>query len=154
MFSQTVEYALRVVVHLARTAPNPQTTKQIGEATMVPVAYLSKVIQKLVRGKILHSQRGMGGGVSLIPDPTEISLLDVVNELEPIVRIETCPLGFSKHGNNLCAVHAQMDTALGLVEEALKKSTIAELLVESNSSLPLCRQDKPVPLSTIDIISK
>ena len=45
MISQTVEYALRVVVHLAEHAPSARTTEQLAEATLVPKAYLSKVIQ-------------------------------------------------------------------------------------------------------------
>ena len=47
MFSQTVEYALRAVVHLADQAPSPRTTDQIAAATRVPKAYLSKVLQGL-----------------------------------------------------------------------------------------------------------
>ena len=52
MFSQTVEYALRAVVHLADHSPAPRTTDQIAAATLVPKAYLSKVIQGLCRAKL------------------------------------------------------------------------------------------------------
>ena len=45
MISQTVEYALRAVVYLASKAPMTQTTDQVAEATRVPRAYLSKVLQ-------------------------------------------------------------------------------------------------------------
>ena len=48
MFSQTVEYALRAVAHLAYEAPNARTTEQLAEATRVPSAYLSKVLQASV----------------------------------------------------------------------------------------------------------
>ncbi len=47
VFSQTVEYALRAVVHLASEAPADRMTAQIAEATHVPRAYLSKVLQRL-----------------------------------------------------------------------------------------------------------
>ena len=52
MFSQTVEYALRAIVHLADQAPNPCTTEQIAKATKVPQAYLSKVLQSLRQLKL------------------------------------------------------------------------------------------------------
>ena len=65
MFSQTVEYALRAVVHLAQHAPAPQKTSDIAEATKVPPAYLSKVLQGLRSQEIVKLQRGIGGGVSL-----------------------------------------------------------------------------------------
>ena len=63
MFSQTVEYALRAVVHLADQSPSPRTTDQIATATLVPKAYLSKVLQGLCRAKIVQSKRGIGGGM-------------------------------------------------------------------------------------------
>ena len=69
MFTQTVEYALRIVVHLADRSPASRTTVQIAEATRIPPAYLSKVIQGLVRGEIIQSRRGYGGGVGLLKAP-------------------------------------------------------------------------------------
>ena len=45
MFSQTVEYALRVVVYLAGLNGLPATTRQIAGCTKVPEGYLAKVLQ-------------------------------------------------------------------------------------------------------------
>src|SRR5579863_5885097 len=121
MLSQTVEYALRAVVHLADLDPTPQTTDQIAAATLVPKAYLSKVIQGLSRAHIVQSKRGIGGGVSLARSPSELTILDVVNAVEPIMRIRHCPLGLSAHGINLCPLHRRLDDALALVENAFDK---------------------------------
>src|SRR4051812_101829 len=93
LFSQTVEYALRAVVHLADQAPAARTTDQIAEATRVPKAYLSKVSQSLVRAELVHSQRGVHGGMTLTRAPDAINILEVVNAVEPIGRIRECPLG-------------------------------------------------------------
>jgi Rrf2 family nitric oxide-sensitive transcriptional repressor len=62
MFSQTVEYALRAVVFLADQAPEPRTTDQIAQATRVPKAYLSKVLQGLAKNGVVKTQRGVGAG--------------------------------------------------------------------------------------------
>ena len=138
MFSQTVEYALRAVVHLASEAPAPLTTEQIAAKTLVPRAYLSKVLQSLGRAGLVHSQRGMGGGMTLTREPDQMTILDVVNAVEPIQRIRTCPLGLAAHGVRLCPLHRRVDDALAMVEEAFAKSTLAELLREPNQSVPLC----------------
>ena len=98
MFSKTVEYALRAVAHLAYEAPNARTTEQIAAATKVKTAYLSKVLQGLNRAGILRSQRGIGGGIALVKRPDELTILEVVNAVEPIQRIKTCPLGLKGHG--------------------------------------------------------
>jgi Rrf2 family protein len=142
LFSQTVEYALRAVVHLADRAPAARTTDQIAEATRVPKAYLSKVLQSLVRAGIVHSQRGIGGGISLVKEPAALSILEVVNAVEPIGRIRECPLGLKTHGVRLCPLHRRLDNALAMVEDAFRKTTLAEVLAEPGESVPLC--DVPV----------
>lgn len=143
MFSQTVEYALRTVVHLADHAPEPRTTEQIAEATLVPKAYLSKVIQGLCRADVLNSKRGIGGGVSLVKSPERLTILDVVNAVEPIERIRECPLGLKAHGVHLCPLHKRMDNALKMVEDAFKQTTLAEVLAEPTNSHPLCELPTP-----------
>ena len=138
MFSQTVEYALRAVVHLASEAPQARTTDEISQATRVPRAYLSKVLQNLVRGGVVNSQRGLGGGMTLTKSPQNLTILEVVNAVEPIQRIRTCPLGLAAHGVHLCPLHARVDAALALVEKAFASSTLAEVLAEPTTSVPLC----------------
>ncbi len=138
MFSQTVEYALRAVVHLAAQNPAPRTTDQVATATHVPKAYLAKVLQILNRAGIVHSQRGIGGGISLARDPQNLTILEVVNAMEPIARIKTCPLGFVTEGVNLCPLHRRLDNALAMVEKAFRETTLAELLEKPASCPPLC----------------
>lgn len=143
MFSQTVEYALRAVAFLASQAPDGRTTDQIATATRVPKAYLAKVLQSLVRGGLVHSQRGVGGGMTLVKPPAELTILEVVNAVEPIGRIRECPLGLKAHGVRLCPLHKRLDDAMATVEAAFRGTTLAEVLAEPSASVPLC--DFPVP---------
>jgi len=142
MLSQSVEYALRAVVYLAGQSPRARTTAEMAAATRVPPAYLSKIVQGLVRGGVLKSQRGIGGGVSLVKKPDELTILEVVNAVDPIQRIKYCPLGLAGHGVRLCPLHARLDRALASVESAFAGTTLAEVLAEPTSSVPLC--DFPV----------
>ncbi len=138
MFSQTVEYALRAMVFLAGQQAEPRTTDQIAVATRVPKAYLSKVLQGLVRSGLVHSQRGLGGGMTLTRPPDAVTILEVVNAVEPIRRITTCPLGLSSHGMRLCPLHRRVDNAMATVEAAFGGTTLAEVLAEPTQSVPLC----------------
>src|SRR6478609_6219761 len=138
MFSKTVEYALRAVAHLAYEAPRARTTEQISEATRVKPAYLSKVLQALSRAGIVKSQRGVGGGIALAKRAEELTILEVVNAVDPIQRIKTCPLGLKTHGVRLCPLHRRMDDALATVEAAFGGTTLAEVLSEPTHSPPLC----------------
>lgn len=138
MFSQTVEYALRAMVHLAAEAPAARTTDQIAKATLVPRAYLSKVLQSLIRSGLVHSQRGLGGGMSLDRPADKLTILEVVNAVEPVQRIRTCPLGLAAHGVHLCPLHSRLDRAMASVEHAFAGTTLAEILAEESRSIPLC----------------
>ena len=138
MISQTAEYALRVIVHLAAQNGVPVTTHQLALATRVPEGYLSKVIQSLNHAGMLRSQRGLHGGSVLTRRPDEISIHDVVEAVDPIKRIRSCPLNLKSHGTALCPLHRRLDTAMAQVEQAFRDSSIADLLAEPTSSKPLC----------------
>jgi hypothetical protein len=59
--------------------------------------------------------------------------------VEPIKRFHTCPLKLANHGKNLCPLHRRMDSAMAMVEEAFRNSTLAEVLADpSSTSVPLC----------------
>jgi Rrf2 family protein len=138
MFSQTTEYALRAIVWIASHPGMPLTTRRIAATTRVPAGYLSKVLQSLVRAKLVRSQRGLHGGFTLSKPPDRISVLEVVNAVDPIQRIATCPLGLKSHGTSLCALHRRLDEAIAHIERAFSLSTLADLVAESESIPPLC----------------
>jgi Rrf2 family transcriptional regulator, nitric oxide-sensitive transcriptional repressor len=143
MFSQTVEYALRAAVYLASKTGMPPTNERISAVTKVPAAYLSKVLQNLNRAGIVQAQRGIHGGFSLARIPARLTILEVVNAVEPIQRIRVCPLGLKSHGVKLCPLHKRLDDALAQVERAFAETTLAEILAEPTQSVPLC--EFPLP---------
>lgn len=138
MISQTADYALRAIVCLANQADSAKTTEQIAQGTQVPAGYLSKVLQTLGRANLVRSQRGLGGGFSLARPPAEISVLDVINAVDPIERITECPLGHEGHGARLCLLHQRLDAAIALIEDTFRSCTIADLLNDQNCGSPLC----------------
>ncbi|MGH7140821.1 MAG: RrF2 family transcriptional regulator, partial [Pirellulales bacterium] len=93
MISQTAEYALRAIVYLADQSETPQTTQQIAEVTRVPAGYLAKVMQGLSRAGLVRAQRGLHGGFTLAVSAKKLTVLDVVRAVDPLRRIEHCPLG-------------------------------------------------------------
>lgn len=139
MISQTAEYALRAIVYLAMEPEVPKTTQQIAETTHVPKGYLSKVLQSLNRAGLIGSQRGLHGGALLLKAPEALTLYEVVNAVDPIKRIYTCPLGLKAHGMILCPLHKRLDAAMELVETSFRETTVAELLAEPTTSTPLCQ---------------
>ena len=56
-----------------------------------------------------------------------MTILDVINAVDPIERIERCPLGIAGH-TKLCPLHRRLDDAIAMVETAFASSTVAELV--------------------------
>jgi Rrf2 family protein len=140
LISTTGEYALRAAVYLAQSYPNPQTSVQIAEATKVPVGYLSKVMQSLVRREVATSQRGLHGGFVLSREPDTITVLQVLDAADSAPeRIRRCPLGLKGHVS-LCPVHKLVDEAVAHVRLAFAKATLHDLTSSTEGSKPLCEE--------------
>jgi len=138
MLSQTTEYALRIVVQLASQGAEPVTIPELARTTKIPSGYLAKVLRQLSRAGLVHSQRGPNGGSVLLRPPEELTVLDVVQAVDPLKRIEVCPLGLRGHGANLCPLHRRLDQAVATVETAFRNSSVADLLGDPRGSRPLC----------------
>jgi Rrf2 family nitric oxide-sensitive transcriptional repressor len=137
MLSKTAEYALRAVVCLGRDIDETASADHLAEQTKVPRRYLHKVLQDLVRAKLVRSQSGPGGGYALARAPEKLTILDVVNAVAPLERIRHCPLGLPSH-TKLCPLHAELDRVYAATEAALKNVTVAQLLRSTSSIVPLC----------------
>ncbi len=109
--------------------------------TKVSPAYLSRVLQSLARAGLVKSTPGRSGGFRLTRSPKDISVLDVVNAVDPIRRIERCPLDIDDHGLNLCPLHRRLDAAIAATERVFRETSIGELLTDPSTSRPLCSCD-------------
>ena len=147
MISQTVEYALRAVVTIAQHVDQPCTARKISEISRVPAPYLSKLMQGLVRAGLTRSQRGVHGGFVLSKDAKELTIWEVAQAVEPFQRIRECPLGISSHGASLCPLHARLDSAMAMVEQSFRETTVAELLARPGSVTPLCEERNVMTIS-------
>lgn len=128
MFSQTAEYALRAAVYLASHPDQLSSSEVLARHTRVPRGYLSKVLNDLVEAGIAVSRRGPNGGFTLAREAALVSVLDVVNAVDPLKRITTCPLGIPSHGTQLCTLHRRLDDAIATVERALSSASLADMV--------------------------
>ncbi|MCO6048018.1 Rrf2 family transcriptional regulator [Aeoliella sp. ICT_H6.2] len=135
--SQTAEYALRAVIRLAQQSDEAQTTQQLAEATLVPQSYLPKVLQPLARAGIVVAQRGSHGGYKLQADPAILSVLDVVNCVDPARRVERC-IGHDTVPEHRCGLHHLLDDVAAATERRYSETTIQSLLEAENRMPPLC----------------
>jgi Rrf2 family transcriptional regulator, nitric oxide-sensitive transcriptional repressor len=138
LLSDASEYALRAVIWLAQQPQEPQKVRDIAAKTCTAPGYLVKILQNLAKAGILSAQRGIHGGFTLIRDPDGLSAWEVINAVDPIERIQQCPLRLKTHRQALCPMHHRIDQAMAAVEAAFRQSTIKELLDAPGHPRALC----------------
>lgn len=138
LVSRTSEYALRAVIWLVQEPERSQTTREIAVGTRTPPDYISKVLQLLSKAGLVHSQRGLGGGFHFVGHPDEVTVLDVINAVDPLERIQSCPLGLKAHGTNLCPLHCGMNDVVEQMEVTFAQTKLRDLLnPTASTSIPL-----------------
>ncbi len=86
--SAKVDYAIRAMVELAAAGPDRMTAERIAAAQRIPPKFLESILAQLRSGGLVASQRGAEGGYRLARPAEEISIADVIRELEgPIATV-------------------------------------------------------------------
>lgn len=116
--SQTSEYALRAMAHLARLAPGEAArAADLAEAANIPQHYVSKILRQLVVAGLLASRRGHHGGFVLRRPPSRIPVRAVLEATGTTLEPEHCAFGWSRCNQaEPCPLHPVWDgmkTVLG-----------------------------------------
>jgi len=127
LLSSGCKYGLRAILYLAKRADRgPTLVRSIAEDLNIPFAYLSKVVRILVRGRILNSRKGRGGGVGLARPPEQIALLDVVEAIDGSRYLEGCALGLPECSEKRpCPLHESWGAIRAGIRDMLRTQTVA-----------------------------
>jgi Rrf2 family protein len=123
------DYGIRSVLYLARQPFDKVSfVNEISEGYKIPRSFLAKILQKLVKAKIVRSYRGVKGGFSLVKHAREITVLDVLTAIEGKIAINLCLVdkkkcNFSKH----CPTYFLWATVQSKIVETLKKTNFEDL---------------------------
>jgi Rrf2 family protein len=133
VFSQTAEYALRAVVHLARQPGDRRVlATDLAAATGVPESYLRKVLRELVRGGVLRSLRGKHGGFQLAVPADRLTLLGVASRFDRLTGRRTCLLGQPQCRDAYpCPLHRRWNAIADELTRFVGQTSIADVAREN-----------------------
>lgn len=116
MLSNTCKYALRALIYLGKFSEENSRIgiKKISEDLSLSSPFLGKILQNLVKQKLLVSTKGPNGGFGLAKKPTDITLWDIVTKVDGEEFFTNCLISLEpciSHDPNrpLCPVHSQYD---------------------------------------------
>lgn len=107
------------MVQLAAEPSNVAATKDIAAKAKIPSAYLAKVFQAMRRDGLIHARRGVGG-VTLAKPANKITLLDVIEAVEPLKR----------QGGTKVASAVQLQKSIDAAVDQLRATFAAESLAD------------------------
>jgi Rrf2 family protein len=142
LFSQRFGYAAHALAYMSK--------KPFGELTTLPElstwmqtvwpqvseTYLSNVIQRLARGGILRSHRGIAGGYSLARPAKEIHLRGIREVLDG-VTLKRCALSLGSECPNrkTCAIQRTLCNLEEQYMKSLEKINIAQIAAQMDIEL-------------------
>jgi Rrf2 family iron-sulfur cluster assembly transcriptional regulator len=142
MLSNTSKYAIRAVIYLAVHAEKGQKIgiKKISDALEIPSPFLGKILQVLVRRKILSSTKGPNGGFGIGKKPAQITLYDVIIEMDGDSLFNSCLLGAgncdsNKNDGGYCAMHNEFSEVRNQMIALYKTKTVGELAALAQSEI-------------------
>lgn len=97
----TSDYAIRFVLYLAENRDSKCTVKEVEEKMGIPSKYLYKIVRILREKKIIDTFQGHNGGIILLKNPEDITLYDVISEIEDGILINPC-----MRDKNCCSLKA------------------------------------------------
>jgi Rrf2 family protein len=138
--SKKSDYALIAMKHLAirPDGGGSASAREISEAYDIPLELLAKVLQRLVRARLLASEQGTRGGYRLGRNASLISVADVIQAVDGPVTVTAC----STDDHNCdqytkCSIRDPLWKIKNRIVEALSTVSVAEMAVEADAPAPV-----------------
>lgn len=127
--SKKADYALMAVKHLAAKQDQAScSAREIAEAYEIPLELLAKVLQRLVRARLLISVQGTRGGYRLSRAAGAIPVADVIQAVDGPLTVTACSDDdqdceqYSK-----CSIRDPLWKIRGRIVDALTSVSVADL---------------------------
>ena len=136
MRSNTCKYAIRALIYLGRFSDGKGTKigiKKISSELDIPTPFLGKILQNLVKQKVLVSTKGPNGGFGLGKPKDEISLYDIVSIIDGEDFVKNClismePCSTHHEQGQPCPVHKSFSEVREKLYKFYCETTLATVI--------------------------
>jgi Rrf2 family protein len=132
--SKKADYALLAMRHLAAQPRGVVSARELAETYDIPAELLAKVLQRLVRTKLLESQQGLRGGYGLARRAEAISVAEVIQAIDGPFTVTAC--SESDHScdqYSKCSIRDPLWHIKDRIVAALAATSVSELAADLNA---------------------
>jgi Rrf2 family protein len=132
MISRKSDYALRALIYLALNKGKLISAREIAEKLKIPYKFLTQIFLDLSHKEIVASQRGSKGGVILKKDPSELSLLEVIEAIDGPITLHQCATELDEpcFFEGKCPLKEKLEDLEEVVRQLLANATFAKIIEE------------------------
>ena len=137
LISRKAEYAIIALMDMAALAEGSATTsKAIAERRNIPGNLIVQILSRLRKAGWVRSERGAGGGVCLIEEPSHINLRKVIEAFDGSFAVTRCLMNDKPCNQQLeCPLRNVWCKAQNSMLEVLEGTTIRDLIESNTNSL-------------------
>lgn len=140
MFSTSCHYGLQAMLYIAFHASEGENIdlNQIASEQDIPKHFLSKILQLLVKQKLLVSMKGPTGGFRLSKPADSITLIEIIDAIDGMAVFTQCGIGFKQcDDDHPCPIHEEYKGVRNRVRNLFESKTLKELTedVQSGDSI-------------------
>lgn len=127
--TKKADYGLMAMRHLAEHADGGAcSAKDVADAYGIPQEALAKILQRLAKAGLLHSQHGINGGYTLARDPDTISAFEVIRAIDGPLFITSCVTVRGEcDQSDRCNIREPLRKVNSSIEEVLRRIKISEM---------------------------
>lgn len=134
MFSKACEYGIRACVVVALNSLNGMrvSLKEISLAIDSPEAYTAKILQKLVKHRLIYSVQGVQGGFEMVTvNLKKIMLENIVEAIDGNAEFSLCVLGLKACSEvNPCPAHKKYKHIKNDFKIMIKTTSVFEMVTD------------------------
>lgn len=133
------DYAMRLLMFVARQPDRLCTVPEIAQAHGISEAHLRKITHRLGQVGVLHTVRGVGGGMRLAQPASRINVGAVIREMEPDWHLAECHVNVDNGCvlSGRCGLAGVLDGALDAFLHHLDQYTLADLVSTGPKTRPV-----------------
>ncbi|MBC8479601.1 MAG: Rrf2 family transcriptional regulator [FCB group bacterium] len=133
IYSKSSEYAIQAMIYLAEHHEQEKImVSKIAEEYGIPVHFLAKLVQTLVKHHLVKSFRGRSGGLKLNKPARDIRVIDIVYAIDgPPPEKEMCVIGLDECNDTVpCPLHNNWKIIKENIRVLLGHENLEHLAVE------------------------
>ena len=147
--TKKADYALMAMKHLAEhPSGGSRSAKDVADAYGIPPEALAKILQRLAKAGLLHSQHGTNGGYTLARAAHTISAFEVIQAIDGPLFITSCiTVRGECDQSDRCNIREPLRKVNDSIEAVLKRIKISHMREEPEEAAS--EQSKAAELVTI-----